>query len=850
MSAAGSDTSDVIVIGSGLGSLACAVDLARQGLAVRVFEQHVAPGGYAHAFKRRGLTFDVSLHQIGGFDPGGMVRTALESLGVLDRVVLLRNTALYEAERPWGSLTLPNDFEGVLEALCRLAPRERDGLRRLFDALRALKRDVYWPTFDPTFAVPLEERVSRPFFGRTFGQVISAYVSEPRVVDALGQLWQYVGLPPSRATATFATCVVCDSFLEGSYYIRGGGAALSRAFVERLRQLGGGCVTRARVARVLVEHGAAVGVELEGGERHLARRVVSGANPFTTFFDLLGPGDTSDVFRYRLEKMELSLSAYALYLGLDCPPGELGIPPHTFFGSGAASAEEAYRRALDHEIDGTDWCLSNYTAADPEAAPPGRAVLSAVEVTPARRWLELDPARYAAEKAEVKSRLLAKLERRFPGLGPHVEVAELATPRTMARYTSNRGGAIYGFAQTVEQSNSRRLRNRPPLPGLFLTGAWTWSGGGYAGAMMSGLQTAAAVLADLQAPRTAGFTLTRSPTSDEAAPPRAAGEAGGENLSSAREDDFPVAAVPGECQETGAPGRPERGGGEALPYRLRERVYGTDVGLRGVIDASSCLRFMDRGRVEAIEAQCATAGKESWLAKYMVNVYRLDARLEAPARLGDRLEVQTGIRQRSSHRVAFDQRLVHEPTGQTVAEATVEVLFVGREGALVTVPAELCDADPGAREPLVATSPGPLPGGRQAAFRRTYRVYYEDTDAQAIAYHVTYVRFCERALIDLLDEVVEPRGSPLAARLEGRSVRVARLTMRYLHAARLGDRLEVRIAVRPASPGSGLVTLDARLGAPDDAPAVSAEAQLEVAFSDAEGRPAAVPEALVAMGEP
>jgi len=49
---------DVLVIGSGLGSLTAAALLAKKGLSVTVLEQHFQPGGSCGAFRRLGRTFD------------------------------------------------------------------------------------------------------------------------------------------------------------------------------------------------------------------------------------------------------------------------------------------------------------------------------------------------------------------------------------------------------------------------------------------------------------------------------------------------------------------------------------------------------------------------------------------------------------------------------------------------------------------------------------------------------------------------------------------------------------------------------------------------------------------------
>lgn len=57
---------DAVVIGSGMGGLACAAMLSRQGQRVLVLEQHDVAGGSTHTFVDRGYEFDTGLHYIGG----------------------------------------------------------------------------------------------------------------------------------------------------------------------------------------------------------------------------------------------------------------------------------------------------------------------------------------------------------------------------------------------------------------------------------------------------------------------------------------------------------------------------------------------------------------------------------------------------------------------------------------------------------------------------------------------------------------------------------------------------------------------------------------------------------------
>eukprot|EP00873_Tetraselmis_striata_P000040 jgi/Tetstr1/420304/TSEL_011425.t1 len=60
------DQLDAIVIGSGIGGLACAALMAKAGKRVLVLEQHYRPGGCTHAFTEVGENaFDSGIHYVG-----------------------------------------------------------------------------------------------------------------------------------------------------------------------------------------------------------------------------------------------------------------------------------------------------------------------------------------------------------------------------------------------------------------------------------------------------------------------------------------------------------------------------------------------------------------------------------------------------------------------------------------------------------------------------------------------------------------------------------------------------------------------------------------------------------------
>jgi prolycopene isomerase len=793
---------DVVVVGAGLGGLTCALELARQGLKVCVLEKHRVAGGYAHAFRRRGYHFDVSLHYIGGLDPGGMTHGVLESLGVYERLKLVRHQRLFTADAPGLRLEVPNGRAASLAYLGELFPHERPGLAALFDFVQRLKADIMGPTTDPGFDVPFERRLSAELGGATFADVLGRFVTDPTLLAVLGQTVIYLGLPAEQATALFSTCVFSSAWLEGAYQIVGGGSSLVRILVERLRECGGECATRSEVSRIVVEGGAVRGVELASGRFVPARTVVAAVDPYQTFFELIPGEEISRVYRYRLRQMQSSISFYVAYLGLDCPPSAIGIPRGNYFRFYDLAPAESYRKACAHELERTDWSSTCNEGIDDDMSPPGCGIVSFVEATTARDWFAMDDAAYGVAKAAVRERLLAKYAAQFPGLREHAEVIEFGTPRTMARFSRNHDGAVYGFAQTREQAAQKRLRNRTPVSGLFLSGAWTWSGGGYEGAIMTGVQTAQALMQELAiAPRAPAIRLhppTAAPKSDVV---RA------ETIRSALDP-----AVESEHYR----------------HRLKISVYGHDLNSRGHADASAYLRYMDRGRLEAIEALSSPSGKGSWLDDYVVNVYRIEARCATVVGTGARLEVRTGVRRISTHRAAFDQRIFNTQTGDLVVDACVEVLFLDRGMKLVPVPAML----PASRfEPpdfaADRTQPVPFTVDDVFPFRTRYRVYFEDTDLQTITYHVSYVRFCERALFDMIRAVWPDLGE--AQWMRRYRSQVSRLDIRYLKATTLGDWLSVRTGILKVAPKS--ITFGQRIVL-EGADEVVADAITETEFRD------------------
>ena len=320
---------DAVVIGAGLGGLVCALEMQKSGMNVCLVEKRSLAGGYAHHFRRGKYRFDASLHHLGGLGEGSMTWKMLQSLGVLAKLEYDRQENFIICEFPDHRYTIPNDASRSLEYLGGLFPHERKNLERFYEYSARLKDHVIGPVLYRDFAVPLEKMLSLENVDASFEDLLARYISDDRLKSLLGQLWMYLGLPPSASAANFSNCVFASGFLEGSYHLRGGSQALTDAVAERFREEGGILLLQKGAVKIDVRDKKAIGVHLQDGGFIKAGFIASNASPLSIFSELVETGESSPIFRHRLELMEPSCSAYTTYLGLDCQPSSLGIRRET-----------------------------------------------------------------------------------------------------------------------------------------------------------------------------------------------------------------------------------------------------------------------------------------------------------------------------------------------------------------------------------------------------------------------------------------------------------------------------------------------------------------------------------------
>jgi phytoene dehydrogenase-like protein len=499
---------DAVVVGAGLGGLSAATFLSKAGKKVLLLERHRVPGGYASSFKRGRFEFEISLHELSGLgsaDNRGPLWKLFEETGISRKVEFIHIPEFFRSVFPDVDITIPIGRENFEAEMARHFPAEAENFKQfsaiMFDfadqALKANRVGMKKVASEPeSFPVLMQH------FGKSLSQVLDPIVKDEKARAVLGQIWGYYCLPPSQLSFLIYALGTVSYLRFGPAHIKGTSQALSQAFMDVIEENGSDVWLNNGAERILATGGKVYGVVTDSGEKIDCPYVVCNANPLTTCLDLIGRDEVPSWYLRRLGAGTGGASTFNVYLGLDCTYKEVGLANHeTFVNTGydLDGHYELMRAGID--VEPAEAAVTAYNAVDPDFSPPGTAAVVITLIARPDSWLKLDPALYDETKTRVADRVIGLAERIAPDIRKHIEVVEVATPITNARYTGNPSGSIIGFNETFTGTGLVRMPARGPLDGLYFSSAWVNIGGGYEPSIYSGYLATKEVLEDMEGGR-------------------------------------------------------------------------------------------------------------------------------------------------------------------------------------------------------------------------------------------------------------------------------------------------------------------------------------------------------------
>ncbi|MCM2562033.1 phytoene desaturase family protein [Lutimaribacter sp. EGI FJ00015] len=488
------DRPRTIVVGAGIGGLACALRLAHAGHAVTVLDRHNHPGG-----KMRQVDSPA-----GPVDAGPTVltmRPVFDSLfadvgaRLEDHVTLTRQNVLARHFWPDGSdLTLWNNRGRNLDAIDGFAgPRAADEFRRFCADMERL-----YAAFDAPMM-----RAPDPSVGRLTGRVLldpgliwamaplatmrtdlRRRFSDMRLAQLFARYATYVGGHPGLTPALLS--LIWRAEEQGVWAVDGGMQALARAIADLAATRGAVLRLGTDVSRIETGNGRVTGVTLINGERLAADTVVFNGDPRALATCALGTGVAQVATQTLTTRRSLSARVWAFAATPEGPD----LAHHNVFFAADPDEEFASIAAGQMPTDPTIYvCAQDRGQGQP---PPlverFEIILNAAPLTDAQR-----PDKEAQTCHQRTFPTLARFGLTFRAEpGPEA----LTTPSDWNRLFPASAGSLYGQSPHGMTASLKRPRARTTIAGLYLVGGGTHPGAGVPMATLSGQHAAAAILKD------------------------------------------------------------------------------------------------------------------------------------------------------------------------------------------------------------------------------------------------------------------------------------------------------------------------------------------------------------------
>jgi prolycopene isomerase len=453
---------DVIVIGTGIGGSSLAALSARAGRKTLVLEKNPRIGGSCSYYEKDGFHIDFGTHL---FTRGirGPISEVLKRVGADSRVKFVH--PVFFSRLVGLGLDIPVYTTPFAVPLFIYRSRQLGIPFRELPGVIKLMSDL--------FRMP-EDKIAE-WKNRTVEEFVFTYTRNPAVLSLISMITAlYFVYPYWKCSAgEMIWCTQRIIKARRFSYCRGGAVAIPKAMLEAAQEKGATLLTQARVKKIILENGAARGVELADGRSFRGRAVVGTGSLKDTVFNLVGPEPFPAEFRNRVENLKESMNAIQIKLAL----GRKVIRETSMIAVGSPSGNYRIQTASPDQVRKV-WedvgagripeLLFLYVVApsniDPALDPPGKQLLNVATPFPHTKTRPQDP-----PEAWVEAMMKTLLEA-VPEIGPHILWKEVIGPQAIESWIGKTGGPCISTVQVPGQVAGDRPGIRSPIPGLYFAG--------------------------------------------------------------------------------------------------------------------------------------------------------------------------------------------------------------------------------------------------------------------------------------------------------------------------------------------------------------------------------------------
>ncbi|MBN8650275.1 MAG: NAD(P)/FAD-dependent oxidoreductase [Cytophagales bacterium] len=463
---------DVVIVGSGLGGLACGTILAKEGYKVCLIEKNKQIGGNLQTFVREGVVFDSGVHYVGGLDKGQNLYQLFKYLGIMDKLKLRKldedvfDAILFEGDPV--VYKYAQGYENFIRVLTEQFPEEEAALRIYCDKIKDvcsrfplynLRKGDY---FDKIEALEIDTK--------TF---IESITSNKKLQNVLaGTSLLYAGEPDK--TPLYVHALVLNSYIESSWRFVDGGSQIARYLSRQIVGSGGRIVNYTEVVKFVEEDDKIAYVESSTGEKFYGKLFISNLHPAKTL-EMTESDRIKKAFRTRINSLENSISVF--YVNVVLKPKTMKYVNHNYY----YFAVEDTWSVLDYKLENWPMGFAFYYSASSEDTEycDGVTVMTYMRFDEVAKWKdtfntvanENDRGAEYEEFKKVKSEMLFDMvEAKFPGFKDSIQSYYTATPLTVRDYIGTDDGSLYGITKDYREPMRTFISPRTKISNLYLTG--------------------------------------------------------------------------------------------------------------------------------------------------------------------------------------------------------------------------------------------------------------------------------------------------------------------------------------------------------------------------------------------
>nr|MBP6315349.1 NAD(P)/FAD-dependent oxidoreductase [Chitinophagaceae bacterium] len=463
-------SSDIVIVGGGLGGLLCGALLAKEGKKVVVLEKNKQLGGSLQSFGVDGKLFESAVHYIGSLQKGQTLFKLFNYLDIIDSISLKRLDLDCFDQIIFGnkSYALAQGYENFIETLSVDFPHQRENLVNYIREIKTVCS--HFPLYNMRMG-SLSEKLKVTHF--SLKEKMEALISDNDLRQILvGNHLLYAG--NYESTPFYIHALIENSYIESSWKCQMGSIQIAKCLQEIIHQNGGQVLRNKQVTNMVEQNGKLDHVETSDNETYFAKQFISNVHPAYTYA-MLDSKMVKPITKKRIQAIPNTPAA--LMINISLHPESILYRNHNIYLHKQTNVWLDFQQPNDENPN--SFGIFFYQDAQHPKYARGLSILTYMAGETFREWehtfhtttsgQKRDMA-YEKKKEALASRFINEVSSILPGLPKAVKKIDVCSPLTYRDYLNIPNGSMYGLKKDVTDLANTTFATHTKIPNLFLTG--------------------------------------------------------------------------------------------------------------------------------------------------------------------------------------------------------------------------------------------------------------------------------------------------------------------------------------------------------------------------------------------